>query len=82
VTQKIRKAKSNSKILQTGEQPEYFQQPDNQNYYNYRIKNVFYGTLHRDVGVYEPKQDSCTDENNYNSKNWHINNLYFETEKS
>jgi hypothetical protein len=79
VIQKIRRAKSNSKILQTGEQPEYFQQPDNQDYYNYDIKNVFYGTLHRDVGVDEPKQDSCNNENNYNSKNWHINNLYFET---
>lgn len=78
--QKIRKMKSNSKILQACEQSEYFQQPDNHNYYNYRIKNVFYGTLHRDVGVNEPKQDSCTDENNYNSKDWHINDLYFETE--
>jgi hypothetical protein len=56
----IRKMKLNSEILQAGEQPEYFQQPDDHNYYNYRIKNVFYGTLHRDVGVNEPKKDSCT----------------------
>jgi hypothetical protein len=80
VIQKIRNEKSNSKILQAREQPEYFQQPDNNNYYNNCIKNVFYGPLHGDIGVNEPKQDSCTDENNYNSKDWHINNYYFETE--
>jgi hypothetical protein len=72
--------KSNSKILQAGKQPEYFQQPDNNNNYDYCIKNVFYGTLHGNVGVNEPKQDPCADKNNYNSKDWHINNFNFETE--
>ena len=41
------------------EKAEYLQKPDDYNNYYYNVENPFQGTLHRNIIVYNPKQNAC-----------------------
>lgn len=60
---KLTKAESYFQMLQTIKYSKYFQQPYHNNNYNNSIQQGFDGTLHWNVCVHEPKNNSGYNEN-------------------
>ena len=49
-------------ISQVGKDPEYLEEPDDDNNHDYYIENGFDFVIHGDVGVDKPKNKTCDDQ--------------------
>ena len=56
---KIRSHVLNMYILEEIENPEYLEEPNNDNNHNYDIENVFDFMVHRDIIIDKPEKNTC-----------------------
>ena len=62
----VARVASNMNVVEMAQHSKDIEEPEDHHHYDHDIEDLFDLTVHRDVGVREPKQDSDNDETDDN----------------